>query len=342
MRKLFFALVLLLGVLFLIGRAAELENILATLRQADPRFLLLALGVQVLWYLNTGLNFRVIYRTLGIEESLGRLSLMALAANFVNVVAPSMGMGGLAVFLAEARRQRYSTARSAVASVLYILSEYLGFLGVLTLGLVVLIRRNNLHLGEIVASAIMALLALGLSVLLYLGMHSAEQLGAVLAFLTRLVNRMLYPFLRRPYLSEHRARYFAHDAADGLQTLRQTPRALFWTALLGLTSKGLLILVLVLSFWAYGVPFSPGTIVAGFSLGYLFFIVSPTPSGIGVVEGLLTVALNSLYVPLDKAAVVALTYRAVTFWIPLLCGPLAFRLVDRINSPHRNNQHGAA
>lgn len=341
MRKLFFALLLLLGVLFLIGRAAELENIAATLRRARPGFLLLALAVQVLWYLNTGLNFRIIYRALGIEESLGRLSLLALAANFVNVVAPSMGMGGLAVFLAEARRQRYSAARSAVASALYILSEYLGFLGVLTLGLVVLIRRNNLHAGELTASAIMALLALGLMVLLYLGMHSAEQLGNVLAFLARLVNTLLRPLLRRPYISEHRARFFAQEAAEGLQTLRHSPQTLAWIAFLGLTSKGLLILVLLLAFLAYDVPFSPGTIIAGFSLGYLFFIVSPTPSGIGVVEGLLTVALRSLYVPLDKAAVITLTYRAVTFWIPLLFGPLAFRLVEHFDSPHLNNRRHA-
>ncbi len=334
MRKLLFPLLLLLGIFFVIGRFAELETIVNTLKQADPRFLLLALGVQGLWFLNAGVNLWWIYRALGIEESPWRLALLSLAASFTNVVAPAGGMSGMVIYVSEAQRQRYSAARATVASVLYFLSEYLGFLAVLALGIIVLIRRNNLHPTEIAASVLMALLALGLAVLLYLGMRSAQQFGNALAFLARLVNFLLRPLLRRPYLSEERAHHFAQDAGEGLRALRRRPTVLAVSALLGLISKALLILVLLLSFHAYKVPYSPGTIVAGFCIAYLFLIISPTPSGIGVVEGLLTVGLNSLYVPLGKAAVVALTYRAITFWLPLLSGPLAFRLLDHLPGPN--------
>ncbi len=334
MRKLLFPLLLLLGVFFVIGRFTELESVINTLKRADPRFLLMALGVQALWFLNAGLNLWWIYRALGLTESPWRLALLSLAASFANVVAPAGGMSGMVLYVSEAQRQRYSAARATVASVLYFLSEYLGFLAVLVLGIVVLVRRNNLHPTEVVASILMALLALGLATLLYLGMRSAEQFGRALAFLARAVNALLFPFLRRPYLSEERAHHFARDAGEGLQGLRQRPRVLIISALLGLISKALLILVLVLSFHAYQVPYSPGTIVAGFCIAYLFLIISPTPAGIGVVEGLLTVGLNSLYVPLSKAAVVALTYRAVTFWLPLLAGPLAYRLVAYLQGPN--------
>ncbi len=334
MRKLLFPLLLLLGIFFVIGRFAELETIANTLKQADPRFLLLALSVQGLWFLNAGLNLWWIYRALGIEESPWRLAVLSLAASFTNVVAPAGGMSGMVIYVSEAQRQRYSAARATVASVLYFLSEYLGFLAVLALGIIVLIRRNNLHPTEIIASILMALLALGLAVLLYLGMRSAQQFGNALAFLARLVNFLLRPLLRRPYLSEERAHHFAQDAGEGLRALRRRPTVLAVSALLGLISKALLILVLLLSFHAYKVPYSPGTIVAGFCIAYLFLIISPTPSGIGVVEGLLTVGLNSLYVPLGKAAVVALTYRAITFWLPLLSGPLAFRLLDHLPGPN--------
>jgi glycosyltransferase 2 family protein len=50
-------------------------------------------------------------------------------------------------------------------------------------------------------------------------------------------------------------------------------------------------LVLVCAFLSFKVQFSTGTIVAGFSMAYLFLIVSPTPSGIGIVEGLMPLAL---------------------------------------------------
>ena len=65
--------------------------------------------------------------------------------------------------------------------------------------------------------------------------------------------------------------------------------------------------------------------IGGFAIGYLFMIVSPTPSGIGVVEGVLPLALRSLRVVWSQAIVVTVVYRAMTFWVPLGVGALAFR-----------------
>ena len=86
-----------------------------------------------------------------------------------------------------------------------------------------------------------------------------------------------------------------------------------------------LICILLLTFLAFHVPYSSGTIVAGFSIGYLFLIVSPTPAGIGIVEGVLTLALTSLWVPVEAAAIITLVYRGYTFWLPLIVGMAAFR-----------------
>jgi hypothetical protein len=85
--------------------------------------------------------------------------------------------------------------------------------------------------------------------------------------------------------------------------------------------------VLFLVFMAFKVPVTLGTLVAGFSIGNLFNIVSPTPSGIGIVEGTLTLALASLHVPLAAATVVALAYRGIVFWLPLFLGMVTFRWI---------------
>jgi uncharacterized protein (TIRG00374 family) len=84
-------------------------------------------------------------------------------------------------------------------------------------------------------------------------------------------------------------------------------------------------LVLVFSFLSFEVPFSAGTIIAGFSIAYLFLIVSPTPSGIGIVEGLMPIGLSSLGVDWSQAVVITITYRTVTFWVPFGIGAWAFR-----------------
>ncbi len=329
MRKFLVAIGLLIGVMFVIGRLAELQAIGETLQRGDLRYIALALFVELIWLLNTAASYRAIYRALGIREDLKQLTILSAAAFFINVVAPSAGIGGVAVFISESRRRGYSAARATLGSVVFVLFEYAGFLAVLALGLIVLIRRNNLQLSEIIASGIFVIIALVLAVLLYLGLRSAEDLGNALSWMARLINRLLAPVLKRPYLSESRAREFARDAAEGLAELRHKPDDLLLAMSLALSSKALLVSILFLTFLTFKIPFSPGTLIAGYSIAQLFTIVSPTPAGVGVVEGVMTLALNSLYVPLGAAAVITLLYRGITFWVPLLIGLLAFRTLAR-------------
>jgi glycosyltransferase 2 family protein len=325
MRKFFIALALLLTVLFLILRFAEVQNIAATIERGNWRFLTLALLVQAIWMVDVGASYRAIFRILGIRESLWHLVKLSAAVNFFNIVAPSGGLGGLMIFFDDARKNGYSSARATVAGALFVLFDYAGFLVVLALGLTILSRQNHLGWPEVVASIFLFLVACGLAGLLYLGTRSSMQLGDVLAWLAGAVNWAVRPFIRRDYLSVERAYSFAEEAADGINMLKIRPRALILPYGLALSNKALLVSVLFLVFLSFGVPFTVGTLIAGFSMGYLFLIVSPTPSGIGVVEGVMTLSLHTLGVPLESAAVVVLAYRGFTFWAPFLAGMATFR-----------------
>ena len=329
MRKFLVAILLLVGVAFIIGHFAELQSIGETFQRGDLRYLTLAFILQLIWIVNTGASYKTVYQALGIKEDLNSLARISLASLFINVIAPSAGIGGMAVLVSEARRKGYSSARATIAGVLFVLFEYAAFLVVLGLGLVVLIRRNHLGLPELIASGILIAVALTLSILLVLGMRSTEELGNALAWIARQVNRVLMPFRRRPYLSEQRAHEFAADANEGFAEIRGKPENLLMPLALSLGSKALLIAIFFLLFLAFKVPFSPGTLIAGFSIGYLFTIVSPTPAGVGVVEGILTLTLTSLNVPLSDAAVITLAYRGITFWVPLFLGLGAFRSLGK-------------
>jgi hypothetical protein len=63
--------------------------------------------------------------------------------------------------------------------------------------------------------------------------------------------------------------------------------------------------------------FLPAPSSAGSAIAYLFLVISPTPAGIGIVEGIMPLALSSLNVPWSQAIIVTLAYRGVTFWFPL-------------------------
>ena len=327
MRKIFIAIVMTAGIFFIFTQFAQLENIIKTVQRGDLRFLLLAVAIEFVWLINVAALYRTIYRVLGIEEALKDMLLVAAAANFVNVVTPTAGVGGVAVFISEARRKGYSRGRTTVASAIYVLFDYVGFLLVLAIGLFVLFRRDKLQMSEIAASGILLLIAGMILALLYLGMYSEQRLAKFLAWMAGIVNKIMRPFRRKKsdYIPLERAYAYAHDIFEGMQELRGKPHELALPMLLALSSKALLIIVLLLCFLAFGVALSAGTLISGFSIAFLFTIVSPTPNGVGVVEGALTLVLASFYIPLSDAAVIALIYRGVTFWLPLAFGMLAMR-----------------
>lgn len=329
MRKFAFALILMLAVIFVMARTAEVSSIIDTLKEADWRFIVLAVFVLGVWFLTTALCYWSIYRAMDMEEKLGHLALTAAGAYFVNVVAPSGGVGGIAVFASEAKRKGISRARVMVATAVVVLMDYIGFMIMLGLGLIVLWRRSSISSTELVATAFMVTFISVLGSLLYKGMKSAEGLGNTLASMARRLNRMLWPFLHREYIAEYRAHEFAHDASGGLHRLRYQPKGLLLPAALAFLGKLLLVIIFLVTFLAFKVPFSAGTIIGGWSISYLFTIVSPTPGGMGVVEGLLPLSLVTLNVPLGAATVITLMYRGITFWLPLLLGMLAFRWLVR-------------
>lgn len=330
MRKFAVALVFLMAVYFLLTRFTEVEQVARTLQRGDVKWIIMGIGLQFVWLVNVAACFRACYRLMGVEESIERLLLLSLGANFVNVIAPAAGVSGLAVFISDCRARGKPTGRVTSAAALSVLYDYLAFIIVLGLGLTVLIRRDRLGAAEVSASAILLAIAMVFGVLLWLGMRSGESLGQALAWMAHMVNRVVRPLRRRDYLSEDNARAFAMEAAEGLAIARQAPRgAILLPAALALSKQALLISILFMVFMAFGQAFSVGTLVAGYAIGYLFLIVSPTPSGIGFVEGAMTLALTTLRVPLAAATIITLAYRGITLWLTLLYGMVAMRWIGR-------------
>ncbi|MFC2028373.1 YbhN family protein [Chloroflexota bacterium] len=327
MRKVLLAIILLLGILLVLFSFSEIQDITNALMEGNLILVSVGLVVELIWLLNLGITFRHVYHLLGIREKSSHLFWVASAANFINVVAPSAGIGGIAIFLDDAKRRNHPTGRVTVVGALFVLYDYLAFLCFLALGWVVLIQRNQIKPGEITASIILLGLAIGLSVILYLGYKSNERLTSFLVEVTGIINRILNPFFHRPYLNEENAKRYARELSDGLHAIKGNPKDIIWPFLFSLNNKAILLLILAVCFLTFKIPFSMDTLVAGLSIGYLFLIVSPTPAGIGFVEGALTITLNALRVPLGSAVLVTLTYRAITFWFPLAVGGLALRIL---------------
>lgn len=329
MKKLFVIIALFLGAVIVALSFGELETILLTLRKAHVGFFILALLIQSVWFITSARMYQSIFHLLGIHESVSELTRIATAATFVNIVMPTAGMGGVALFASEAHRRGHPTGKVTVAAALFLLLDQAAFLVILALGLIVLTRRNDLQTSEITASLFLLVIAVSYGSILYIGYRSEQKLGDILAKFARGINKIFALFGKENYLSQKRAYEFAHEVADGFSGLTEKPSSLVRPILWGIFDKGLLMLILICAFMAFEVEFSAGTIIAGFSLAYLFLIVSPTPSGIGIVEGIMPIALTSLNVNWSQAVVITLFYRAVTFWFPLLVGAWTFRRLHK-------------
>ena len=327
MRKFFFILFIFLGAAFVYLSFGEIGSIVDTLKRGNLWLILLALLIQCGWFILAGSMIHALYRVVGLEETLKKMSLLFAAGTFISTIMPSAGMGAVAVFLSEAKRSGQSTGKVTVASMLYILTDYIAFLCVLALGLIVLFRRGNLDATELLASGIMLSIASLLAFLLYLGSKSEIRLGDALSRIAQFLNRLAYPVLRREYLSEAKMRAYAHDMAEDLRALPQRWRTLIKPFLFAFANKMLLMGVLTVIFLAFRIPFSAGTIIGGYSITYLFTVISPTPSGIGIDEGVMPLALSSMNVPWSQAVIATLAYRGITFWFPLGVGAWALRVL---------------
>jgi glycosyltransferase 2 family protein len=292
-------------------------------------FLGLALLVELLWIYNLSAFFQSVYTLLEIPEKRLYLLRLATAANFLNIVAPSGGLSGLAVFISDARRRQRSTARVTIAGLLFVWFDYWSILLLLVLGLGDLQQRGALHWAETTAAGLLLSLALGVSLMLYLGMKSAQALGTLLARIVIALNWVTLPFIRRPFLKVEQAYDFANEVASGISILRYRSNWALLPFLYSIMNKLLQIIVLALCFLAFRVEVDLGVLVAGLSLGQLFLVISPTPSGLGIVEGVMTLALTTLGIRLSDAAVITLSYRAFSFWLPFLVGMISLRTLDK-------------
>jgi uncharacterized protein (TIRG00374 family) len=73
-------------------------------------------------------------------------------------------------------------------------------------------------------------------------------------------------------------------------------------------------------FFAFHVRPEAGVLVTGYAIGVLFWLVSLTPQGIGIVEGVMALAYASLDVPAERATLIALAFRGLAFWLPMAAG----------------------
>ncbi|HLG68555.1 MAG TPA: YbhN family protein [Acidimicrobiales bacterium] len=152
--------------------------------------------------------------------------------------------------------------------------------------------------------------------------------GTVVLLLTRGRGRTAH-FLQRvaahvPFLKPDAVSSLAHRVADLLLGLlrdrRLLTRALVWAAANWLLDAASLWVFL----FAFGHATFPVDLLVAFGLANVLAVIPVTPSGLGVVEGVLIPTLTGFGVPKAIALLGVISYRLVNFWLPIPAGGLAY------------------
>lgn len=308
-----------------ISRFTEAAKLARTLAHGRPEWVLAALLLQGVYYVTFTGVFQSALWTVEVTGRLRDYVPVWFTSVFLNITAPSAGMTGAAVFIDDAARRGQSAARAAAGTMLVLVADYSAFAVVMVAGMIVLFTTRNLHFYEVLAASILLLFILGLSSILVLGVVRPDVLHRLLVWVQKTLTRIAARFHRHSFLPDDWAERNAAEFSDAAAAIRKHPDRLRRTYAIALAAHAAELLTLFMLFRAFRAPVHPGVLVAGYSVGILFWLVAITPSGIGVVEGVMTLVLSSLGVHPAAATLIALSFRGLTFWLPLLIGFILLR-----------------
>lgn len=297
-------LVTMLGVLgyLLVAQVRQVTMAVGALRHATPWAVAGSLLAAAAAYPISALALRLAAPG---RIPLGTTTAVQVASAFVNRLAPG-AVGGVALSLRYLRRQRLPLPVAATAIAVDRAAGVVAFALLLPI-LVPFVPGSARHLGSAAAGRGRGLLLVALALLAL----------AVVAFGVRRWRARL--------------RQARRQALDALRLLARSGR------MLRLLPVGVALTLaygaaLWLALLAVGLPPAPALIapvVLVSALGEGVASVAPTPSGLGATEAALVSGLLLYGVPVHTAVAGVLIYRLATFWLPVLPGYVALRLLVR-------------
>jgi glycosyltransferase 2 family protein len=307
------------------SRFGEITELSATLSRGHFQWLLVAVGLQILHYVISSASYRTAFSTVGVESRVRELFPLLFGAMFVNVVAPTGGASGAALFVDHAARKGQSPSRAAAGILLQLIVSLMAFTVLLAAGMAYLGVMNRLESYQLGAAGILVFtVGLATGLLILAGRHP-DALKRLLAWIQRSLNGIMQKIRRATLISDEWVDKQGADFIEAATAITTNPRGLIITLAMLLLAYVINIAGMYTLFLAFNQVVPIGSLVAGYTIGILFLIVSFTPQGIGVVEGIMPMVFSSLGVPNVAATLTVLAFRGLSLWLPLVIGFLLLR-----------------
>jgi len=302
-----------------ITRFVEIRQFVRVLLQGQWQWVLAAALLQGLHYILYAAIYDASFETVGVESHMRELVPVVFASLFVNFFAIT---GGVAIFIDDMATRGRSAARATAGTILGLIADYGTFVILVIVTIAYLATQHLFTTLEIITASILVSTTVGLALVLLLALWRPLWLRGLLNWVQRAINQLGRWIRHKPWLPEDWARRNASEFAQAAFALVTRPRPASYAFLYALIHHLVGVISLYTLFLAFHQPVTAWVLLAAYTMGILFWTVSPTPQGIGFVEGAMVLTMTSLGIPAASATVITLAFRGVSFWLPLLVGVL--------------------
>jgi len=311
-----FLLLAIAALYFLLPQLAGLEDTWRRIEDGSPYWMIVALLFGVGMFFGYVAMFRGIFLRAGSNRIDWRASYqITMAGLAASRIFAAGGAGGLVLTAWALRRSGMRKRLVADKTLTFLILTYIPYMAALIicgLGLRLGIFPGPAPFGLTVVPAIVAVILTALAVATVL----------VPPDLPRRVEGFAEGHGRLGRWAQWLANLPASASAgmrDALQHLRHPDPALFGAIVFWACQVG----VLWASFHAFGDAPPLAVLTQAFFVG-MFGNLLPMPGGVGGVEGGMIAALAAFGVDAGQAVVAVLLFRAVTFWLPMIPGVIAY------------------
>lgn len=325
-------------------RFAGIKDLVTTLSHGLWTWVVIAIVLHAIFFVMNAQLYHFGFATVGVRGTAWELLPVLFSALFVNVVIPSGGAAGGALFIGDAVRRGESGARAAVGALLAVLADLTTLIPFILFGVVFLQYQHALRIYDTVISVVFVVFIAFPIAALFLARLKPPWLYSVLGWIRRVFNRIGGWFKRPNMLAEDWAERNANELGAAAGAIATHPRALgrtlAWAFLMHIVNlAGLYAL-----FLAFEQPVQFGTLVAGFAMGIVVWVVAIIPQGIAAVEGVMSLVFTSMGIAADKTVAIVLAFRGVNFYMPLIFGFFLLRYfagLGQENEPAKEKGTGA-
>lgn len=329
LRRLVFWLLMGAFLWFVIHNLSDIQNVLSVLRLGRWQWIMVAALLQVGYYSLYAVLYQTTFRIVGFPTRFREVFPLVLSSLAINVATPTGGAASTLLFMDHAANKDDSPGKAAAGTSLV----FVIFLGVLSIiifaSMIYLYIIDKLERFEIIGTILLMLFILIFALLLWAGLRIPKFFKAFFQFLRRLINSIVHFFGRPDLITEQWVESNTNSFSEAAHAIAHHNEGIKQAAWVAAAMHVVNAISLYVVFFAFQQHISFGNLLAGYAMGMLFWTVSPTPQGIGVVEGVMAVVYNGLGIQKEAATIIALAFRGLAFWIPLLIG---FALLRRVKS----------